>query len=202
MTEDLGTRELGLLGAVGQGGGGFGEVDPVELDPTTVGAHEWARLGGELRDLLRVELDVAEHRGPAHLGQLVSADHRGVRSDRVEAERRLGPGPRQRRDPHVEPRGGRQRAGLGHELPGFVLGQDDLAATCLTGAFEHRHQAFESRQLVGQVPLRAALDERHLEGHQLAVLVRPRDRQEPGAVAVGRFEGHHQARVGGGRDPR
>ena len=61
-------------GPLGERGGGLLEVDPVELDPLAVRPHQRAGLGGQAGDVGGGELDVVEHRRPAHVAELVGAD--------------------------------------------------------------------------------------------------------------------------------
>ena len=103
--QDLGAGELGRVGPLGERGGRLLEVGPVELDPPAARPDERAGLGGEPGDLGRGELDVVEHRRPAHVAQLVGADHGVAGRLGEQAQRRASacgatapaPAPRSRR---------------------------------------------------------------------------------------------------------
>ena len=58
------------------------EVGLVDRDPAAAGADQRPRFLGELVDLGGGELDVVEHRRPAHVGELVGADRGLVRRRR------------------------------------------------------------------------------------------------------------------------
>ena len=53
VAQDLGPRELTVLGALGEGGGRLLEVEPVDLDPAVARPDEGASLLGELGDRRR-----------------------------------------------------------------------------------------------------------------------------------------------------
>ena len=117
-----------VFGPLGERFGRGLQVGLVDRDPAPAGADQRARLLGELADLGRGQLDVVEHRRPAHVGELVGAD-RGLRrlstntrSDGV-ALRRDSSGTRTSK-PAAASRGPVD----GHQLPRLVLAEDDLAA--------------------------------------------------------------------------
>ena len=115
--EHLAARELGLLRPLRERGGGFVEVGPVDRDPPSTGTDERPGLLGQPRDVGGGELDVVEHGRPPHVGELVRADRRRRRGVGEHPQRRLGPPPRQRGHPHVEPGGEQLRAGRRSSAP-------------------------------------------------------------------------------------
>ena len=130
---------------------GSREIGAIDGDPTVAGADERPRFLGQPRDVGRGELDVVEHRRPAHVGELVRADDRfgGLVDEHPQRRRRLAQ--RQRGNPHVEARGDELRTGDGHQLPRFVLAQDHLAPTNAAGPGERGQHAFEAGGLVFEV---------------------------------------------------
>ena len=143
-----GARELGGVGALGQRFGRGREVGAVDRDPALAGTDERARFLGQPRDVGGGELDIVEHRRPAHVRELVRADHRLRRRVDEHAQRRRRLAPRQRGHAHVEAGRDELRTGDGHQLPRFVLAQDDLAAPDAAGSRQRGQHALEARGLV------------------------------------------------------
>ena len=188
LAQDLGAGQLLGAGPLGEGGGGLLEVDAVELHPLAVRPHERAGLGGQPGDVGGGELDVVEHRRPAHVAELVGADHRLAGGLDEEAQRRRGLAARQRRHPHLEAGRLEGRAGDGHQLPRLVLAQVHLAAAQAAGAPELVVQALEPDDLVGEVLRALAVGEGLLDREQPALGAPAEHGQEPGVAAVGRVE--------------
>ena len=109
-------------------------------------------------------------------------------------QRRGGAPHGQRRDPHVEAGGHQHRAGLGHQLPGLGLAEDDLAAAVAAGPAQRREQALEPGELLlERLALLAGVDHRDLDRLQPVVLGRGEHREVPGAALVGGVELHDEA---------
>ena len=200
VTEDLGPSELGLTGPLGERGGGFLEIGPVEGDPLAARADQRPGFGRQAGHLRRRELDVVEHDRPADVGELVGADHALTTGLGEEAQRRRRLASRERRHAHLEPGRLDGGAGVGHELPGLWLGEVDLAAGVPgTGPVEHLDDAVQAGELAGQLAVVGLLG--HGDVDRLHAVGRAGvDRQQPGVVAVGRVELHDEVRPVGDRD--
>ena len=200
LAQDLGAGELVGAGALGEGGGGLLEVDAVELHPLAVGAHERAGLGGQARHIGGRELDVVEHGRPAHVAELVGADHGLAGRFDEEAERGGGLAARHRRHANLEAGGLEGRTGDGHELPGLVLAQVHLAAAQAARAAELVVEALEPDDLVGEVLRALAVGEGLLDGQEAALGTAAEHGEEPGVAAVGRVELQHEGGLGHAAD--
>ena len=196
MAQDLGAGHPLGGGALGEGGGRLLEVDLVELDPLAVRLHQRAGLGGEPGDVGGGELDVVEHRRPAHVGELVGADHGVALRVDEEPERGGGLAARQRRHPHLEAGRLERGTGDGHQLPRLVLAQVHLAAAQATGPAELVVDALEPDDLVGEVLRALAVGERLLDREQAALGAAPEHVEEPRVALVGRVELDHQRGLG------
>ena len=188
VAQDLGAGHALGGGALGERGGRLLEVDPVELDPLAVRLHERPRLGGEAGDVGRRELDVVEHRRPAHVAELVGADDGVALRVDEEPQRRGGLAARQRRHPHLEAGRLERGTGDGHQLPGLVLAQVHLAAAQAAGPAELVVDPLEPDDLVGEVLGALAVGERLLDREQPALGAAPEHVEEPGVALVGRVE--------------
>ena len=142
---------------------------------------------GEARHLGRGQLDVVEHHRPAHVAELVGADHRFARRLGEQPQPRVQLASRQGRHPHLEP--GRLQLGAGdrHQLPRLVLAEHDLPPAEPAGTVQHRQEALQADQLVGQSLGGPALTEGHLDGEQLAV-------ERQGRAPTGARRPHRRAR--------
>ena len=196
VAQHLGAGELGRALPLGQRFGRGGQVGVVDRDPLAVRLHQWTGLRGQPGDLGRVELDVVEQHRPPDVGQLVGTDHRRRRRVGFESQRRRGPLGGQPGDPHVEAGRRQPAAEAGHELPGLVLAEDDLAAAVTTGAQQRREHPLEPGQLgLGQASLVGGRgDQRAVEGHGVAVDAGGRHDQLPRVALVGRVELDHELR--------
>ena len=128
VAEDLGAGERRHRRSLGERGRRLLQVGVIELDPAAVRAHQRARFGRQLGDVGRGEFDVAEHRAPADIAQLVDADHRGVHRLGEQSQRRPRLAPRQRRHPDLEAGDDQVRAAHRHQLPRLVLAQIGLTS--------------------------------------------------------------------------
>ena len=126
VAQQLGPRHAGGGLPFGQGGGCRGQIGVIDLDPVAMGPHQRTGLGGQAGDLGRIELDVVEQDRPAHVGQLVRADHRRGGRVGLEAQGGLGPAGGQHGHPDVEAGGGQASTQTRHQLPCLVLAEDDL----------------------------------------------------------------------------
>jgi hypothetical protein len=121
VAEHLRAREPGAVGALRQRGGGRLEVGVVDLDPAALRLDERAGLFRQPRDVLGGQLDVVEHRRPAHARELLRADGGLTRFGGGDPQRGRRLLRRQRWHPHLEARGLQDRADGGHHLPRLVL---------------------------------------------------------------------------------
>ena len=194
VAQHLRARELGGRGPLGQRSGRRLEVGMIELDPATTRADQGPGFGGEAGDVGGGQLDIVEQRRPADVGELLRADHRLGLGVRHHPQRRRRPTHRQRRHPDVEAGRHEHRAGLGHELPGLGLAEDDLAPTVAAGPAQRREQPLEPRELLlERFALLAGVDHRDLDGLEPVVLGRGEHRQVPGPALVGGVELHDEA---------
>ena len=109
-------------------------------------------------------------------------------------KRRRGLAPRERGNPHVEAGGLELRTRGRHEVPGFVLAQDDLAAPRATRPQQRGQHAFEARDLVFEMrPAGARVHDRLLDRKRLAASAGREHREMPGFRVVGRIEPDDQS---------
>ena len=181
---------------LGQRGGRLLEVDAVELHPPAVRLHQRARFGGQAGDVGGRELDVVEHRRPAHVAELVGADH-GVAlrvDEEAEGGGRLATG--QRGHAHLEAGRLERGTGDGHQLPRLVLAQVHLAAAQPTRPPELVVDPLEPDDLVREVLGALAVGERLLDREQAPLGAAPEHVEEPGVTLVRRIELDHEGGLG------
>ena len=177
-------------GPLGEGGGRLLEVGPVELDPLAARPHERAGLGGQPGDVGRGELDVVEHRRPAHVAELVGADDGVARRARRTA---AAPGVGLRRDSA----GTRtSKPAASSAAPVTVISSHASSWLRYTwprrrppAAAELGEEALEPDELVGQ-GLGAPCCRRGpaRSGSSAALGAAAEHREEPGVARVGRVE--------------
>ena len=119
----------------------------VDRDPAAAGADERAGFLGQPRDVGGGELDVVEHRRPAHVGELVGADGRRRRRVGEHAQRRRRLAARQRGHPHVEarrPRAADRSTVISSHASSWL--EHHLAAAGAAGPPQRGQHPFEARR--------------------------------------------------------
>ena len=206
MAQHVGAGELGLVGPLGQRLGRSSQVDVVDGDPLPPRLHERPGLGGQGPDAGRIQLEVVEEHRPADVGELVGADDRRRRRVGFEAQGGAGATGGQLRHPHVEAGVGQLAAEVGHQLPGLVVAEDDLAPAQAGRSGQRRQHPLEAGELgLDLAPLvDRSGDEGPIQQGRATIDAVDQHLQHPRVALVGRVELHdelHTGRVGDGLGP-